>query len=211
MEKIFFTKKNINILDPLSCIIYLGIIGFKTIGCKLSIKDSNISIQEAIVSQGISRWLNNDVRTDISELCNPIEKAIEWYKDKTEDIENIFKYSLQGLDNLIKCYTSENNQNTIIHSLIHYKTLINNFIKNKSNILEDNRTLNGKDDTLEKFQIFKNIWSINDIKCVSLLLNNVEINCSSNKEYNYYLNCIEELLSGKNIIKNNLIHDIINL
>ena len=94
MENFFFTK-NINILDPLSCIIYLAILGFKEKGTKLSIKNSKIELQKPIITQGITRWYNCDIRNDISELCNPIEKAIEWYNELSS-ITKIFSYSINS-------------------------------------------------------------------------------------------------------------------
>ena len=209
MENFFFTK-NINILDPLSCIIYLAILGFKEKGTKLSIKNSKIELQKPIITQGITRWYNCDIRNDISELCNPIEKAIEWYNELS-NITKIFSYSIIGLENLISCYEIQDKNSTIIHSLLHYKTLITKSIDKNVNILEESRTLKKENDTLEKFQIFKNIWNEKDIECIIILLDNVK-QCSDSKEdFNYYLNAIEEILKGKNYKKDKLIENIINL
>lgn len=209
MQKILFSK-NTNILDPLSCIIYLSILGFKKNGTKLSIKNSTIELQEPFVTQGITRWINSDIRDDISDLCNPIEKAIEWYNDN-ENSKKIFEYSIKGLDKLISCYEIEDSNSTIIHSLLHYKNLISKSLENNLNILEESRTLQKNSDTLEKFQIFKNIWNNNDIECIVKMIENINECLDSNNYYDYYLNAIEEILKGKNYIKNKLIENIINL
>lgn len=206
----FFSTKNINILDPLSCIIYLAILGFKEQGTKLSIKNSKIELQEPILTQGFTRWYNSDIRNDMSELCNPIEKAIEWYNELST-ITTIFSYSILGLDNLISCYESQDKNSTIIHSLLHYKNLITKTLDKELNIIKDSRTLKKDNDTLEKFQIFKNIWNEKDIECIIILLDNIKQCFDAKEDFNYYLNAIEEILKGKNNKKDKLIENIINL
>ena len=211
MEKVFFNEPTTNILDPLSCIISLALLGFKQKGCKISIKNNTIIIQEPILTQGFARWCNNDIRNDIYQLCNPIEKAIEWYHGHIENIHKIFIYALKGIENLIECYNLDNIQNTTIHSLLHYKNIIEKCIENNDNILETNITLNESNDNLSKFQIFKNVWSNEDILCIILLLDNTKKSLDDEKIYYYYLDAIQNILEGKNMIKNKLIKNIINL
>ena len=39
-------------------------------------------------------------------------------------MHKIFIYALKGIENLIECYNLDNIQNTTIHSLLHYKNII---------------------------------------------------------------------------------------
>ena len=60
------------ILDPLSVIVKLAIIGNKPIGTKILIQNNIISFQEPGYFQGISRIFYKSNKTDIQYLFNPI-------------------------------------------------------------------------------------------------------------------------------------------
>ena len=78
------------ILDPLSVIVKLAIIGNKPIGTKILIQNNIISFQEPGYFQGISRIFYKSNKTDIQYLFNPIYLACVTFLSKTyiKDLEN---------------------------------------------------------------------------------------------------------------------------
>ena len=205
INSFLYNQKDKNILDPMSCIITFSLLSFHDDNCKLSIHNNFIVIQKPNNVQGIIRWYLNDRRGDICELCHPIEKALEWYGNKDYDIEDILKEAINGIDKLKECYSKENNTQIIIHALLHYKSIIN---KKLNNISYTN--LNESDD-LKKSNIFKKIWSKNDLECVTHFIKEIKIAKEEKKEYEYYIKSIYCLLEGKNIIKEKIISEIIDL
>jgi hypothetical protein len=118
------------ILDPLSSIIKLAVLGKKNIGCKISIKNNQIYIQENGIFQGIARYYHGVTKNDIHYLSIPIELACKRYltHEKIKEIPNIktiFKCSQEGLNNLMKTY---NIYPIIVHCLKYYHTIIDNYL-----------------------------------------------------------------------------------
>merc|ERR1711981_1556014 len=81
-------KKN-QILEPLSCLVRLGMIKYKEKGIKISIHDNKISFHDPNFYQGTIRWHSGDNRNDLHNLCNPIIKCTEWYDTTIPEIKNI--------------------------------------------------------------------------------------------------------------------------
>ena len=75
----FFEPKRDSILDPLTCIIRLGILEFKPIGTKISLNNNKIKYNDPCVIQGALRWSNGDNREDLHNLYYPLLKCIHWY------------------------------------------------------------------------------------------------------------------------------------
>ena len=98
------------ILDPLTCIIRLGILSFKPVGTKISIYHNKISYNDPNLFQGTVRWGYGDNRNDLHNLFKPILLSTQWYSHDDQMIKNIFKYAIKGLKKLKKAY----NINSII-------------------------------------------------------------------------------------------------
>jgi len=114
------------ILDPLSTLIKLAVLGKKEIGCKILIKNNQIYIQENGFFQGIARYYHGVTKNDIHLLSIPIEFACEKYLtiekiNSTPDIIIIFKCAQNGLNNLMETYSSHP---IIVHCLKYYYTII---------------------------------------------------------------------------------------
>ena len=67
------------ILDPLSTIIKLAVLGKKEIGCKIFIKYNQVHIQENGMFQGLARYYHGVTKNDIHFLSIPIELACKIY------------------------------------------------------------------------------------------------------------------------------------
>jgi len=106
----------ISVLEPISTIIKLGLLSFKCSYTKISIHSNKINIQEPYITQGFTRYINNDKRSDIAKLYIPILKAIDRYDDNFKDI---FTLCIKGLVKLKQCYLGEDNINVMIDSYIN--------------------------------------------------------------------------------------------
>jgi hypothetical protein len=117
-------------LDPLSTIIKLAVLGKKEIGCKISISNNQIYIQENGIFQGVARYYLGLTKNDIHYLSTPIEFACKRYLtlEKIKLIPNIsliFTCAQQGLNNLMITY---NAFPIIVHCLKYYHTIIDNYL-----------------------------------------------------------------------------------
>ena len=97
-----------NIFDPLSIIIKLGILSRKPKGTKISIKNYILIIQELSFYQGFIRYFNDDNKYDIVNIIYPIKLACDYYLNNNyENIPNIkllFRNAQNGISMLIKLY-----------------------------------------------------------------------------------------------------------
>jgi hypothetical protein len=129
---------NINIktfiLDPLSVIVKLAIIGNKPIGTKILIQNNVISFQEPGYFQGISRIFYKSNKTDIQYLYNPIYIACftflsnEYLKENNTRIKSLFGCAQKGIKKLMETYKSCSIINLV---LTYYYTIITYFIENE--------------------------------------------------------------------------------
>ena len=89
-------NNNVNIklfiLDPLSIIIKLAIIGNKPVGTKILIQNNVIYLQEPGPFQALCRYMFNTNKTDLQYMYNPIQIACQTFLTK----ENIQKTSKQN-------------------------------------------------------------------------------------------------------------------
>ena len=118
------------ILDPLSTIIKLAVLGKKNIGCKILIKNNQLYIQENGMFQGIARYYMGVTKNDIHYLSIPIELACKRYLtiDKINlipDLVIIFRCAQEGLNNLMKTY---NIYPIIVHCLKYYYSIIDTYL-----------------------------------------------------------------------------------
>ena len=195
INDLIYNKKNRNfILDPMSCIIRLSILAFKKHGTKISISDNRISYHEPNILQGTLRWTQGDNREDLHNLYYPIQKSTQWYK--IDNINIIYKYSITGLQNLKKSYSTNS---TIGHSIQHYIQIIDDYLNNSpnnSNIVNDH-TLS--EHTKQIYQELQNLWTERELVIVTNLLE--EINKNYNKNYfletEQYIKSLDDILLMK--------------
>ncbi len=194
------------ILDPLSSIIRLALLNFKGKGCKISISNNKIYFQPPNIFQGPVRWTYGDNRNDLHNLCNPIEKAANWYDPKTNaDIEHIFEHAVIGLDKLKESYISKDNKlgdsNLVCHSITHYVDILNNRLKNdETPIIKNDHDMNS----------LKYLWNKSEISVINNLLDIATEKRDKNEDAHYTLNAIESILEGKDRAVRNLVEKLNN-
>jgi hypothetical protein len=97
------------ILDPLSVIIKLAILGNKPIGTKICISRNIIYFQDPGIFQGVCRYFMKTNKTDLQYMYNPIEIACQHYLSKTcvqqnPKLKDLFKCAQNGILKLIDTY-----------------------------------------------------------------------------------------------------------
>ena len=99
------TDYELYVLDPLSVIIKLAILGNKPVGTKIHIANNVIYLQEPGPFQALCRYVLNVNKASVHFLYNPIQIACEQYlnKDiikKTPKLMNLFTCAQKGIINL---------------------------------------------------------------------------------------------------------------
>jgi len=101
------------LVDPLSVIIKLSLLGKKEVNTKLSIIHNAVQIHEIGLFQGIARFYYNSNKFDIYYLHTPIKYAcIHFLLNKytpeydKESIRKLFSNAIYGLEKLILTYKS---------------------------------------------------------------------------------------------------------
>lgn len=131
------TKINVKLclLDPLSVIIKLAIIGNKPVGTKLLIQNNVIYFQEPGMFQSITRMFYNTNKTYLQYIYNPIQIACTVFLSKeniqkNQRIKNLFVCAQNGLKKLMETYKS---CSIITLCLNYYYAIITNFVEQKYN------------------------------------------------------------------------------
>jgi len=131
------TKINIKLflLDPLSVIIKLAILGNKPIGTKILIQNNVIFFHEPGIFQSITRMFYNSNKTDLQYMYNPIHIACSTFLSKesiqkTPRLKSLFVCAQNGLKNLIETYK---NCTIISLCLNYYYAIITNYVEQKYN------------------------------------------------------------------------------
>jgi hypothetical protein len=132
-------NQNINIklflLDPLSVIIKLAIIGNKPVGTKVLMQNNVIYLQEPGPFQALCRLIYKSNKTDLQYMYNPIHIACETFLtkvsiEKTPRLKNLFMCAQNGLKKLIETYK---NCSIISLCLNYYYAIITNHVEQKYN------------------------------------------------------------------------------
>lgn len=137
------------ILEPMCSMIRLALLSFKDDGTKISICNNKINYQSYNIIQGPLRWSNGDKRSDLHNLCEPIQKALKWYDLNDKHILFIFKIAIDGLMKLKNTYKNndDDDSNLVTHSLSYYINIIQSEIDELED-LDDDVYDNISDDTL---------------------------------------------------------------
>ncbi len=131
------TKINIKLflLDPLSVIIKLAIIGNKPVGSKILIQDNVIYIQEPGIFQAVCRIFFKSNKTDLQYMYNPIQIAcqtflLKEFTQKTPRMKELFLCAQTGIKKMMETYKT---CSIITLCLNYYLALITNHIDEKYN------------------------------------------------------------------------------
>lgn len=113
------------VLDPLSVIIKLAVIGNKPVGTKILITKNIIYFQEPGPFQALCRVFFKTNKTDLQYMYNPIELACKQFLSKefvknTPRIKDLFTCAQNGIKRLIETYKT----NSIISLTLNYFNVI---------------------------------------------------------------------------------------
>ena len=204
-----------SILDPLTCIIRLGILSFKDKGTKISVQDNSIKFNNPNIFQGAKRWSMGDNREDLHNLYKPILKTIEWYNLSRPEIKGLLEYSIKGLELLKNSY----NSNSIVsHTLNLYTREIQielEKIEKLQSTEEDSNTessrktrrstnvrnsifstLKEEDLNKQNYKFFRGLWNENEIVICYNLLKQMD-STEDREEIDNYIKSIDAILSMK--------------
>jgi len=164
------TKINIKLflLDPLSVIIKLAILGNKPVGTKILIQNNVLYLQEPGLFQAFCRLIFNSNKTDLQYMYNPIQIACDKFLtleniNKNPRIKNLFICAQNGIKKLIETYR---NCSIISLCLNYYYVIISNYVEGKYNetiFLKDTMTCLYTKELVEKLN---KEWSNDKIKII---------------------------------------------
>jgi len=188
-------EKQEQILEPLTCIIKLGILYLKEDGTKLQIIGNSIHYYSPNVLQGTNRWIRGDNRNDLHNLSNPIKIALEWYTpNKNPDISNLLKYAIHGLRKLGESYNIDNVSSLIGNTISHYINLISTVLKRED---ETDKETDKKLPAIANSNVYKDIWTPDEISIINKLFLIAITKKSANDNYEHYIKSIQSILNDK--------------
>jgi hypothetical protein len=196
------------VLDPLTTMIKLAILGYKSAGTKLAIDANRIYFQEPTVFQGFWRWAYGNKRYELHHLLNPILKAVRRYDVVNPSIKLIFENAVLGIDKLKSSYN--NSSSVVNHSLDLYMSIINNVLipDNNSNRVSSSNgifhSVHEEEDT-QHISIFQNLWTDDEINLVANMLTQIQ---NTKKDAKTYLDAVNTILVMKEDRANELINEL---
>ena len=193
----FLQKKEKNIIiDPISCLIKLSMLGLYPIGTKISVCNNGIHFTNPNILQGSIRFINGDAREDLHNVFKPIKKAIEWFYDNksiNDDINLLFEMTELGLVNLKSCYEPNS---TIQHSIDYYIKYI------KFTEFSDENKEQEEDNIIYKY--LRTLWSKREIDIIIKLFQEYKDKENDLEKFN-----IIEMINKMSDMKERLLNDFL--
>ena len=212
LTNVFCVKQEKNmVLDPLTCIIRLAILSFKPSGTKISINNNKITYCEPGIFQGTLRLAYGDNREDLHNIYNPIKKAILWFKNSDNNINNLFRYAVFGIKLLRDSYSKNS---TIYHTLKLYQDLLKinfkNKAQNKHNVVtadetedEGNAEEKAKKTELNKIYLkLKNLWNQRELSIINNLIIELKHKIDNGDQNKYIQDEIDAIFHALELILN---------
>ncbi len=185
-------EKQEQILEPLTCIIKLGILYLKEDGTKLQIIGNSIHYHSPNMLQGTQRWMRGDNRNDLHNLSNPIKIALEWYiPQKNTDIKNLLTYAVGGLRKLGESYNIDNISSLIGNTISHYINLISTALEKEP----EHKTLESNESN--ESNVYKDIWTNDEISIINKLFEIAVTKKKAGDNYEHYIKSIQSILNDK--------------
>jgi len=197
---------SILMLDPLTTILRLGILKYKSDNTKIGVVDNKVVFYEPTIYQGFSRWWAGDSRKDIQYLNLPIlyfacikHGYVESFFDESDDKENIINrisdMALEGLRTLRKIYNHPNHKidaiTTLLDAYIHILTTKSDnsdFVRDKMSELQNTIKLTYAEFTKE--------WKESFVKIILKLIDELEEDTESDTYNNNIIGTIDTLLNN---------------
>lgn len=157
------------VMDPLSIIVKLAIVGKKPQKTKISIMNHSIIIHEPGFFQGIVRYYNNSTKQDLHYLEAPLEVAcIQYIIEKTYALQrelmvSLFYNAVIGLEKLSETYKQDS---MVVLCINHYINIIHNSISMNSIIANKDNSYHEKYYNNVLIEKMNHIWSPEKIDIV---------------------------------------------
>ena len=192
-------KDNNVLLEPLSCILRMGLLNYKDDGMKISIINNSIHYHENTFYQGLWRSYNGDTREDLHNLYNPFLKAFEWYPTDEGKSGSMYLYFYKKCyDGLMKLLTSYNKGSIIHHTLTHYSKIFKDCIdgQGKEGIEGEDGVEEVKEKESPLLGELKTIWKEEELKIIFQTLQYLDA-CVDEEEKKIYFKTIDDIVSMK--------------
>jgi hypothetical protein len=199
-------QKENNRLDPLTTLIKLAILPYKSEGTKLSIDSNYIHYSENTIYQFAVRKYFGDSYNDLRDLNKTLHKAVAWFYDDPK-LKYLFDNAIIGLDKLKKTYGNTGKADAVqsyidILSGFNRRVMVEinkekDKIKNRKD--KDNKDNREKtediqeDHELKIHDILKTIWSDDDKEIVLRFFQKIK-NASHAEDIEDSINGLEALL-----------------
>ena len=186
------------LLDPLTVIIKLAILGNKSLGTKILIQNNVIYLQEPGPFQALCRIIFKSNKTDLQYMYNPIQIACSTFLTKENiqkkpRIKDLFICAQNGIKKLIETYK---NCSIISLCLNYYYVIISNYVEDKYNetiFLKDTMTCLYTQELIKKLNsewtdekikvildlisfLIKDTMATENVKSLENIINNIDKN-----------------------------------
>ena len=207
------------LLDPVSTIISIALLQYKSDDTKIEINDNKIIYNDPNIwlFQGIYRAYNGCSREDLKLLYPPLIRSIRWYyndSECSEDLKNILKVTKKGFMKIKNLYQEDERSGRL-------ETYLNDIIDKIDNVLNDKLEWNELDDRINLDDKLKQdfndalskLWSNREIGIIACRINDIEdhfdkYNTNKCVAIKKYIEMIETVLQEKHQeFKNILIFD----
>ena len=190
-------KDNNVLLEPLSCILRMGLLNYKDDGMKISIINNSIQYHENTFYQGLWRSYNGDTREDLHNLYNPFLKAFEWYPTEGRGGSMYLYFYQKCYDGLLKLITSYEKGSIIHHTLTHYSKIFKDCIDGKINQGKEEDGIEGvKEKESPLLGELKTIWKEEELTIIFQTLQYLD-SCVDEEEKKIYFKTIDDIVSMK--------------
>jgi hypothetical protein len=190
-------KDNNVLLEPLSCILRMGLLNYKDDGMKISIINNSIQYHENTFYQGLWRSYNGDTREDLHNLYNPFLKAFEWYPTEGRGGSMYLYFYQKCYDGLLKLITSYEKGSIIHHTLTHYSKIFKASIDGQGKEEDEDKGIEGvKEKESPLLGELKTIWKEEELTIIFQTLQYLDA-CVDDEEKKIYFKTIDDIVSMK--------------
>jgi hypothetical protein len=170
-------------LDPLTTVVRLALINYRTSGVKVGITTSGIVLfNDTWLDRGrrtLHHWLGNGCSRDfLFALRPPLEKAVLWYRDQYPEL---FEWAHAGLGRLKATYSCSNVAETLTLAMRTLKDPVSAFVDNTGT------------KTIATTKAVTPGWLDSEIQALMALLHLLHLHPMKG----YIADCIEVFLDGK--------------
>lgn len=197
------SKQNF-ILDPLSVIIKLALLGYKQVGTKVNISNNIVQLQEVGIFQSLVRMVQKNNKSDLQYLYNPIEFASRYFLseemlEKFPNMRSLFESALKGITKLTETYK----EHLLVVICLHfYRNIISNYLEEIYTydlFIEDELTKYYDDELLNKMEVR---WTDDKLQLILEMNDYLVKNESSSKN----IDCLELFIKNVDFETQNILH-----